>query len=583
MNSLSQLNTYSDTALTFTDLRTAKVTFDRVTPTAQTASYTVGGTFTVPVGINILDIVLPATEQVYFQVNVSNAAGATVTFPTLPSGYSVTTIGSGVYRVSNIQSAADWNLIKNALVQTASGYKTAFSATATIGYETSLTKSWTIAAQSTVRARLTCSATLIGNGGYLFGITGTATATSRFTMTASLNYIRKASATLISTSSITAKAVDTILKSKFDLGAIPTKIPGYMADVTGRNFTANQANAIFATNPPRITDDSNPAYYTLSLTSPKGRFSDSATSVTGSENNAYTYTGTLEQVNAWVASLYFWPTKAWTSNTTIIFVLKAVTTTIFTKTITMTYAGSASFNTYTFNSDAYWTPTYQELTYGTADILLVGAGGNGIYDTSFMGSGGGGGGVREVFGATYTNQSYYITVGQNLSGVANGTSSSALGYTATGGLGATAGTTYGNVNRGGSSGTPANGASAYTGGLGSSTAPYYGGGGAGAGANGGTFSSISGDSTKYGGNGGAGKLSTITGQYYGGGGGGAPSDPDYVPTRAGIGGIGGGGYGAAYGGHSAGNATANTGGGGGGSTGGTVGRGADGVVVIKIR
>ena len=126
-SSLSALNTYSNnTVLTFTDLRTAKVTFDRVTPTAQTASYVTAGTWDVPLGINITDIVLPATELVYFQVDVSNVTGATVSWPSLPAGYSVTTIGAGVYRVSNIQSRADWDLIKLARVTMPAGYKINF-------------------------------------------------------------------------------------------------------------------------------------------------------------------------------------------------------------------------------------------------------------------------------------------------------------------------------------------------------------------------------------------------------------------------------------------------------------------------
>jgi hypothetical protein len=160
MNGLNDLNTYSDTTLTFTDLRTAKVTFDRATPTAQTTSYVTAGTFDMPLGINIIEIVLPGTEQVYFQVNVSNVSGATVSWPNLPTGYSVTTIGAGVYRVSNIQSRADWDLIKLARVTMPSGYSGNFTAICIIGYETTKEKTWSTSVLNTSRAVLVVGSTM---------------------------------------------------------------------------------------------------------------------------------------------------------------------------------------------------------------------------------------------------------------------------------------------------------------------------------------------------------------------------------------------------------------------------------------
>ena len=436
MNSLSQLNTYSDTTLTFTDLRSAKVVFDRVTPTAQTASYTVGGTFTVPLGINILDIVLPGTEQVYFQVDVSNAAGATVTFPTLPSGYSVTTIGSGVYRVSNIQSQADWDLIKNALVQTASGYKATFSATAIIGYESTKTKTWTIAAQSTVRARLTSSATITASGGYLVGVAGTVITNSQFTLATNPNYLRGSNNVLRSAFTIRATASDVVLTARSTLSTNANKISGLIAGVDAFSYIANTANASKFNNI-RITDDNPASYsYSVTLSSPNGRIGTSTSS-----SSSYTVSGTFAQVNDFFAgnSLIFYPDKNYQSNTTYTAILKKSGTTIKTVTRTVTYASTYSTtDRIMLTQSGTWTPTFAQVTYGTAAILTVGGGGGGGYnytapqgiDFTELHGGGGGGGVKLVESVSLANQSYSYTIGyRGASGyIENGQTYSYPGY-----------------------------------------------------------------------------------------------------------------------------------------------------------
>ena len=204
MNSLSQLNTASAVLVSYTDLRASKVTFDRLTPTNQSSSFTTGGTSTVVAGINIISIVNPSIESVYFQVDVSATTGATVTWATLPSGYTVTNIGTGVYRISNIQTAADWTVIKNAVIHSPTNYNQTFAYTCYIGYESTKTVSWTTTVQITQRASLTSHFTEYANGGYLFGITGIATESSQFSVYCRPQPWTKAQASISSSSLLSA-------------------------------------------------------------------------------------------------------------------------------------------------------------------------------------------------------------------------------------------------------------------------------------------------------------------------------------------------------------------------------------------
>jgi hypothetical protein len=505
----------------------------------------------VPVGINILDIVLPATELVYFQVNVSNAAGATVTFPTLPAGYTVTTIGTGVYRVSNIQSAADWDLIKNALIQTAAGYKSTFTATATIGYETSLTKSWTVTAQSTVRANLTSTASITGRGGYLVGLSGTIITNSQFTTTANPNYLRGSNNVLRAAFTIRATASDVVLTARSTLSTTANKIAGLITGVDAFSYVANTANGSKFNNI-RITDD-NPgiASYSITLSSPNGRIGTSTTS-----SSSYTVSGTFPQVNDFFAgnSLFFYPNKGYQSNTTYTMVLQKANSTIKTITRTVTYASTySSFDRIMLTQSGSWTPTFAQVTYGTAKIVAVGGGGGGGYnytapngvDFTELHGGGGGGGFKLVESVSLASQSYsftignrgasgYITAGQTYSypGYPGGTTqfngvTGAFAYGGAGGSGtavmATPTTFVPNftqtLGKGGASGSPtsyAGGVGGYSGGSAANTT----GGGAGAGGAGGNGDPAG----SYGGTGGvstyvAGETDTSTYSFGAGGGG----------------------------------------------------------------
>jgi len=237
----------------------------------------------------------------------------------------------------------------------------------------------------------------------------------------------------------------------------------------------------------------------------------------------------------------------------------------------------------------------------SASYLAVAGGASGGSNDTNMGTGGGGaGGLLSGTSTLAAGTVYTVAVGAggavqsgNGNGL-NGSNSSALGVTATGG-GAGSGLNGGNGVAGGSGGGGSGsfGFATTSGGAGTSGQGFAGGNGqdssvdadAQVGGGGGGASAVgSAGAGTSGGNGGAGTASSITGAsvtYAGGGGGGKR-----IAGTAGTGGAGGGGNGGAAANGSAG--TANRGGGGGGAgTGGggvvrTGGAGGSGVVILSV-
>ena len=242
------------------------------------------------------------------------------------------------------------------------------------------------------------------------------------------------------------------------------------------------------------------------------------------------------------------------------------------------------YRIHTFTSSGTFTVTQS----GNVESLIVAGGGGGGNPSDRTGGGGGAGGLKYTASTAVTAQAYTITVGNGGGTATNGSNSSALGITATGGgKGATG---YGGgVGNGGSGGGCMHNAyvGTGTGGEGNNGgSPGYDSGNGGSG----TFSACGGGgagavggaaSTITGGAGGVGLAYSISGAsvYYAGGGGGGVQNLGQG-GNVGVGGNGGGGNGGVNGSGS--NGTANTGGGGGGAgSTGTGGSGGSGIVIIR--
>jgi hypothetical protein len=145
------------------------IRFDRTTPDNQTVNSTEGGTWTQPLGIEVIGV----EDAVTYTIDLNSAGGAaTLTWANLPSGVTASIPSANVYRLSNITNINQWNLIKQPTIRMNNTYVGNFTYSATIGWRTN-TVSWnTTAAVSDVALMTTPTASLSFFAGQSLTITG---------------------------------------------------------------------------------------------------------------------------------------------------------------------------------------------------------------------------------------------------------------------------------------------------------------------------------------------------------------------------------------------------------------------------
>lgn len=117
MNTLTELNSRSQTEITFTDLRDATVIFDRDPSTNQQITVSSTSYLDIPNGIEIEEIINYETAacQVKFSILSNPSAplvGSVLTWPSVPSGVSLNTTGQ-VYTFTGLSKPSQWQAIKN--------------------------------------------------------------------------------------------------------------------------------------------------------------------------------------------------------------------------------------------------------------------------------------------------------------------------------------------------------------------------------------------------------------------------------------------------------------------------------------
>lgn len=125
MNSLANLNGYSNNTISFTDYRSSGVQFDRTVANNGYITGNEGSSLETFLGIEILDI-SSYGGNVFYDINVGAVSGATVTFASTPAGVSVNNLGSGLYRISNLNTLDLWNSAKNPIITLPRDYATNF-------------------------------------------------------------------------------------------------------------------------------------------------------------------------------------------------------------------------------------------------------------------------------------------------------------------------------------------------------------------------------------------------------------------------------------------------------------------------
>ena len=365
-----------------------------------------------------------------------------------------------------------------------------------------------------------------------------------------------------------------------------------IVNMINRTIVANTVANIFATSTPTIQDGPDVGQtYTITLSSPVGRFGNSAANAAA--ESSYSFTGNRTQVNSELANIKFVNNvgvSSQTSNFTYTQSRSGFQQVNVSPTLTITPGSIGNTYTATITSDTTFTPTIEQVMFGNIQILTVGGGGAGgrSLNTPRIGGGGGGGGgafyVNAVRGTAnaLTNSTYSITIGiggADIRGRAGGntflTLNSTNYFVAPGG---------GSIIDNGKGGDSSFNGTVRTGGNGAKNDRNDAGGGGGASPAGGGGFATNFQPTLSAGDGADGYLSTLTGVpvYYGAGGGGGVFDATGTPNPVpGTGGLGGGGNGAGVGG--GGSPTSGTGfGAGGGGGGSSFGDGYQGVVIIKI-
>ena len=582
MSTLTELNSYSNNTVTFTDNRQSEVVFDYPTARDISTITQLTNVFNVERNIDIIDIIGDATAlNIEFKVDVSAVAGATVTWPTIPAGSSVV-INNSIFTINGITTVNTWNNVSVPFITLPITFNGSFFYDCTIKYTTAQgiqTKTWTV-------------------GSYV----PVSEATSIATLVATPNRLRGTISELNTNFALATELKDIALVATFNLDVLTINFNRASAALTtsasielfapfvidvNRTYLSNSANTIFASDTPYIQDNSPSPTETFDLTLTPTSNTKIGTDISQEGVSALTLTGLLSQVNSQISNVILYPGYNNTSNIEVAWILEKDNVVIDTGNIYFTHAGSGTLatNYYTFNNSGTLNFKYDEFLYGNLDVLMVGGGGGSTYE----GGGGGAGGVREILNFAIPLKSNTISVGNG--GSRNTTTSNcvathggdgnntiAFGITVLAGQGGRgyecytsppASTTWikdGGANRSSPS---------FAGEVKSGTVPYQysaqvGGGGGGAGEAGGT------NGVGYGGDG---IISTIFGGYFGGGG--AGQSAPTVANQGTGGGAGGGGH-KDYNT----NGTPNTGGGGGAGFGTSTfkpGNGGSGIVKVKVK
>jgi hypothetical protein len=117
MQSLSDLNNYSLTTITFDDDRDFGVVFNLTTPIDQTDEIFENQSPALSTGIEILEIIDPVISNVVYEIDMTGiAVNVDLDFGTLPAGVTVTESPSNFFTVDGIDSELIWNQIKSPTV-----------------------------------------------------------------------------------------------------------------------------------------------------------------------------------------------------------------------------------------------------------------------------------------------------------------------------------------------------------------------------------------------------------------------------------------------------------------------------------
>jgi hypothetical protein len=363
VDSLLQLNAYSNQLLSYEDDRAYVITFSDDTPDTQAIAVTEGNTHVTQSGTNITSVISTPSD-ITFTIDLTGLTGATVTWANLPSGVTASTPSTDVYRLTGVNSPSIWTTIKTATITMPRDTGNNFSYTSTIGYPTysgSSMKQWTTNVTVTNLAELSAANNISYYGGFAQSIDGNPVildienTTGTYSMVITPN--NTAGVSTISslgtggstsfngtTRALTITGTRTEVNSHLDFLVMDPE-DGYTGNLTlnysltnpvsnlntqvtqtltysgvgipiinselPRTYTENQQNLLFPTAVPQILENLGYTYdISLQLNSNIGFISTSSTASGWTTGNlTYNFSGTNSQCNTVFSTLRFYPNQ----------------------------------------------------------------------------------------------------------------------------------------------------------------------------------------------------------------------------------------------------------------------------------
>ena len=321
MNSLEDLNNYSQTEIEYTDQRPADVLFDNETATGQAITVETGSTHTTPVGIQIVEIINYEQSLPTYEIDLQGTTGATAAWVGLPAYLTVNSSTPGLYIVSGMKSVSDWNLIKAPTITTPAGFEGYWTYSATVKWNaltTLETMPWSVAVYSGSVSDLSSPQIFYYTSSSTQTITGnpiltTTTSPATFTVTITPNTLTAltniitsgtggTTSTNGSTKVVTITGTRTQVNSHLNSIAITTNSSISDFNLTfyvTNNFNANTDTVImnivnvsvqFLTNPSSVTYNEDLDFY--------NRFAPTITDASFSDSTGYTLTITPSSTSA---------------------------------------------------------------------------------------------------------------------------------------------------------------------------------------------------------------------------------------------------------------------------------------------
>jgi len=448
MSTLTELNSYSNNTVTFTDNRLTGVKLTWPTTRNIPNFVAESSSFVVQRKIDIDEIIDPnGTLNLTYSIDLSSVPGASLTWTTLFGGAILSEINQ-VYSVRAIDSIANWDLVKAPTITLPVDFQGSFEYTCTLTYLSSIgveTKTWTVGtfvpvvnllAQFTqttspimfkgiINENLTSSFTLLG-AGFELDI-AEADFASSFNMVSNVSRpFRGFTTSQFVTAGITASGKYLIggLSSSLSANATVTTNAIKLDAIIGYNnvlsYTGNAQNSnIF--NGVTINSTTTPVGTThrvvITVTGGKISRGNQGNLLATEFDNTYTTDSSIDGgslVFDLLQQLSFFPTHSNTSTATysIDYYING-TQVVDGPTTNINYSGTTSnvIEEWSVRTNSQIFSSYSRMYHNKVDFHLFGGGGGGA---NSGGAGGGGAGNYE----TLLNQTYVDNVvGSNNSGV----------------------------------------------------------------------------------------------------------------------------------------------------------------------